>query len=83
MATKRTTRASTGKPSTGKPAPSEPTKDHAAPGKKGPPTRQLLLRIPEDLHKGLRHLSIDKRASINKMLIKVIQDWYDEQATHG
>lgn len=44
-----------------------------------PKPRQLLLRVPDELHGSLRHLAIDRRKSVNAMLLEVIEQWHKAQ----
>lgn len=39
----------------------------------------LMLRLPKELHTGLRHLSIDRGVSLNALLTEVLEEWWSRQ----
>lgn len=46
----------------------------------------LMLRLPSELHTALRHLSIDRKVSLNALITEVLEDWWakqPERTTYG
>lgn len=39
------------------------------------------LRLPAHLHRELRHAAIDEECSLNDLLVRVIQEWADDDPT--
>ena len=39
----------------------------------------LMLRLPSELHTALRHLSIDRKVSLNALITEVLEDWWAKQ----
>jgi predicted HicB family RNase H-like nuclease len=39
----------------------------------------LMLRLPKELHNGLRHLAIDRGVSLNALLTEVLEQWWSQQ----
>ena len=39
----------------------------------------LMLRLPTELHTALRHLSIDRKVSLNALLTEVLEQWWSKQ----
>jgi len=39
----------------------------------------LMLRLPKNLHTGLRHLSIDRGVSLNALVTEVLEGWWERQ----
>ena len=39
----------------------------------------LMLRLPKELHSALRHLSIDRKESLNALITTVLEDWWSRQ----
>jgi predicted HicB family RNase H-like nuclease len=44
---------------------------------------QMIVRVPPELHLALRHAALDRRTSLNEMLLKALQEWWREQPEHG
>jgi predicted HicB family RNase H-like nuclease len=40
---------------------------------------QVLLRIPRDLHRSLKHAAVDRNISVNEMLSQALRDWWKTQ----
>lgn len=49
-------------------------KDQATDARQG-----LMLRLPVELHTALRHLSIDRKVSLNALITEVLEDWWAKQ----
>jgi predicted HicB family RNase H-like nuclease len=43
----------------------------------------LMLRLPKELHTALRHLSIDRKESLNALITEVLEDWWSKQPEHS
>jgi predicted HicB family RNase H-like nuclease len=41
--------------------------------------QKFVLRLPEGLHRALRHVSIDRRTSLNAMIIEALEAWWSKQ----
>ena len=39
----------------------------------------LMLRLPVELHTSLRHLSIDRKVSLNALITEVLEQWWSRQ----
>lgn len=39
----------------------------------------LMLRLPPELHTALRHLSIDRKTSLNALVVGVLEEWWSQQ----
>jgi predicted HicB family RNase H-like nuclease len=39
----------------------------------------LMLRLPVELHTALRHLSIDRKVSLNALITEVLEHWWSRQ----
>ncbi len=39
----------------------------------------LMLRLPVQLHTALRHVSIDRRVSLNALITEVLEEWWAKQ----
>lgn len=39
----------------------------------------LMLRLPVELHTALRHLSIDRKVSLNALITDVLEEWWSKQ----
>lgn len=55
-----------------------------APGKRGRPpklgeTQAITLRLPVELHRAMRHYTIEARKSMNELITEVLQDWWSSQ----
>ena len=44
---------------------------------------QMIVRVPPELRLALRHAALDRRTSLNEMLLKALQEWWREQPEHG
>lgn len=42
----------------------------------------MMLRLPTELHTALRHLSIDRKISLNALLTQVLEEWWAKQPEH-
>lgn len=46
----------------------------------------LMVRLPKELHRALRHLSIDRKVSLNAIITEVLEAWWagqPERANYG
>jgi hypothetical protein len=43
----------------------------------------LMLRLPKELHTALRHLSIDRKESLNALITAVLEEWWSKQPERG
>lgn len=50
-------------------------KDQAAADEK----QGLMLRMPKSLHTALRHVSIDRKTSLNALIVDVLEAWWARQ----
>jgi hypothetical protein len=41
--------------------------------------RPFTLRLPTDLHRQLRHLTVDQGVSLNDLLVQIIVEWWAKQ----
>jgi hypothetical protein len=41
--------------------------------------QKFVLRLPEGLHHALRHVSIDRKTSLNTMIIEALEQWWSKQ----
>jgi predicted HicB family RNase H-like nuclease len=39
----------------------------------------LIVRLPKELHSALRHLSIDRKVSLNAIITEVLEAWWEKQ----
>jgi hypothetical protein len=44
--------------------------------RKGGEKQVFALRLPVELHRGLRHLGFDERKSINDLIVEVLEKWW-------
>lgn len=47
------------------------------------PEQKFVLRLPESLHHALRHVSIDRKTSLNALISEVLADWWSKQPERG
>jgi predicted HicB family RNase H-like nuclease len=40
---------------------------------------QVLLRLPRDLHRALKHAAVDRDTSVNEMLSQALREWWKDQ----
>lgn len=45
--------------------------------------QKFVLRLPASLHHGLRHVSIDRRTSLNALIVGVLETWWAKQPEFG
>lgn len=43
------------------------------------PEQKFVLRLPESLHHALRHVSIDRKTSLNALIIEALDSWWAKQ----
>lgn len=43
------------------------------------PEQKFVLRLPESLHHALRHVSIDRKTSLNALIIEAVDAWWSKQ----
>jgi predicted HicB family RNase H-like nuclease len=43
----------------------------------------LMIRMPRDLHRALRHLSVDRGVPLNTLILQAIDEWWQRQPEHG
>ena len=43
------------------------------------PEQKFVLRLPESLHHALRHVSIDRKTSLNALIIEALETWWAKQ----
>lgn len=43
------------------------------------PEQKFVLRLPESLHHALRHVSIDRKTSLNALIVEVLETWWAKQ----
>lgn len=43
------------------------------------PEQKFVLRLPESLHHALRHVSIDRKTSLNALIVEVLEAWWSKQ----
>jgi predicted HicB family RNase H-like nuclease len=43
------------------------------------PEQKFVLRLPESLHHALRHVSIDRKTSLNALIVEVLEGWWAKQ----
>jgi predicted HicB family RNase H-like nuclease len=41
--------------------------------------QKFVLRLPKDFHTALRHVAIDRGASLNTLIAEVLEDWWSKQ----
>jgi predicted HicB family RNase H-like nuclease len=41
--------------------------------------QKFVLRLPESLHYALRHVSIDRKTSLNALIVEVLEEWWSKQ----
>jgi len=41
--------------------------------------QKFVLRLPESLHRSLRHAAIDRGTSLNKLIAEVLETWWAKQ----
>lgn len=44
--------------------------------------QKFVLRLPESLHHALRHVSIDRKTSLNALIIEALDQWWSKQPEH-
>jgi hypothetical protein len=42
-------------------------------------TQKFVLRLPENLHRALRHVAIDRGTSLNALINDVVAEWWSHQ----
>ena len=47
------------------------------------PEQKFVLRLPESLHRALRHVSIDRKTSLNALIVDVLEAWWAKQPEVG
>ncbi len=47
------------------------------------PEQKFVLRLPESLHHALRHVSIDRKTSLNALIVDVLEGWWAKQPEVG
>lgn len=47
------------------------------------PEQKFVLRLPEKLHHALRHVSIDRKTSLNALIIEALETWWAKQPEVG
>lgn len=47
------------------------------------PDQKFVLRLPESLHHALRHVSIDRKTSLNALIVEVLEAWWSKQPERG
>lgn len=47
------------------------------------PEQKFVLRLPESLHYALRHVSIDRKTSLNALIVEVLEGWWAKQPERG
>lgn len=45
--------------------------------------QKFVLRLPESLHYALRHVSIDRKTSLNALIVEVLEGWWAKQPERG
>jgi predicted HicB family RNase H-like nuclease len=45
--------------------------------------QKFVLRLPESLHRSLRHVAIDRGTSLNKLIAEVLEEWWAQQPEHS
>jgi predicted HicB family RNase H-like nuclease len=45
----------------------------------GEEKQPLMLRLPRSLHASLRHVAIDRGASLNALITQVLEEWWAKQ----
>lgn len=45
--------------------------------------QKFVLRLPESLHRSLRHVAIDRGTSLNALISVVLDEWWARQPEHG
>lgn len=51
-------------------------------GSKRPSTEarvQLLVRVPQELHRALKHVAVDRDTSVNDVVTQALQEWWRAQ----
>lgn len=43
------------------------------------PDQKFVLRLPGSLHHALRHVSIDRKTSLNSLIIEAVEGWWAKQ----
>ena len=46
------------------------------------PEQKFVLRLPEDFHRALRHVAIDRGVSLNALITEVLEQWWSKQPEH-
>jgi len=46
------------------------------------PEQKFVVRLPESLHHALRHVSIDRKTSLNAIIIEALEAWWAKQPEH-
>ncbi len=47
------------------------------------PEQKFVLRLPESLHQQLRHVAIDRKTSLNALIVEVVEEWWAKQPERG
>jgi predicted HicB family RNase H-like nuclease len=50
-----------------------------APSAEATPRVQLLVRIPRELHRGLKHAAVDRNRSLNALVLSALEEWWQAQ----
>jgi predicted HicB family RNase H-like nuclease len=54
-------------------------------GESAPPPemQRFIMRMPKELHRQLRFLSVDRGVSLNSMIVETLERWWKAQPEHG
>jgi predicted HicB family RNase H-like nuclease len=45
--------------------------------------QKFVLRLPEDFHRALRHVAIDRGVSLNRLILEVLEQWWAKHPEHA
>jgi predicted HicB family RNase H-like nuclease len=40
---------------------------------------QMLVRVPKELHRALKHAAVDRETSLNELVLNALDEWWQVQ----